>query len=135
MSLPKIAVIGLGYVGLPLARLFATIYQVVGFDINQIRIDSLNAGTDSTLEVSDAILQEVLVKDLDTVSSGLLCSSSLTDIANCNYYVVTVPTPVDKNKRPDLTPLYRSSETVGIYSLSWSNRRRMCACFGKSFRT
>ena len=112
MSLPKIAVIGLGYVGLPLARLFATKYPVVGFDINQSRIDGLNSGTDSTLEVSDEILQEVLVKDLNNVSTGLLCSSSLEDIENCNYYVVTVPTPVDKNNRPDLTPLYKSSETV-----------------------
>jgi len=113
MSLPKIAVIGLGYVGLPLARLFATKYPVVGFDINQSRIDGLNSGTDSTLEVSDEILKEVLVKDLNNTPTGLLCSSSLQDIENCNYYVVTVPTPVDKNNRPDLTPLYKSSETVG----------------------
>ncbi len=113
MSLPKIAVIGLGYVGLPLARLFATKYPVVGFDINQTRIDGLNSGTDSTFEVSDEILQEVLVKDLNTASTGLLCSSSLKDIEDCSYYVITVPTPVDKNNRPDLTPLYKASETVG----------------------
>lgn len=114
----KIAVIGLGYVGLPLARLFATKYQVVGFDINQIRIDELKAGTDKTLEISDDVLQAVLVSDFVSSSVvensiGLLCSSNLEDIADCNYYIITVPTPVDKNNRPDLTPLYKASETVG----------------------
>lgn len=108
----KIAVIGLGYVGLPLARLFATQYRVVGFDINQNRIDGLRSGTDSTLEVADAVLQAVLVDSLEGKSEGLLCSSDLKDIADCNYYIVTVPTPVDKNNRPDLSPLYKSSETV-----------------------
>lgn len=108
----KIAVIGLGYVGLPLARLFATKYPVVGFDINQSRIDGLRSGTDSTMEVSDEVLQGVLVDGFTEGQNGLLCSSSLEDIADCNYYVVTVPTPVDKNNRPDLTPLYKSSETV-----------------------
>lgn len=108
----KIAVIGLGYVGLPLARLFATKYQVAGFDINQNRITSLRSGTDSTLEVSDEVLQKVLVNDFKSNQNGLLCSSTLSDIAGCNYYIVTVPTPVDKNNRPDLTPLYKSSETV-----------------------
>ena len=108
----KIAVIGLGYVGLPLARLFATKYPVIGFDINQSRIDELRAGTDSTLEVSDEVLQNVLVDDFSTNQNGLLCSAHLNDIADCNYYIVTVPTPVDKNNRPDLTPLYKSSETV-----------------------
>ena len=114
----KIAIIGLGYVGLPLARLFATKYPVVGFDINQTRIDELNAGTDKTLEISDDVLQAVLVSDFVSSSAventiGLLCTSNLKDIADCNYYIVTVPTPVDKNNRPDLTPLYKSSETVG----------------------
>ena len=108
----KIAVIGLGYVGLPLARLFATKYPVVGFDINQSRIDGLRSGTDSTLEVSDSVLQNVLVDNFNNHSTGLLCSSALNDIADCNYYIITVPTPVDKNNRPDLTPLYKSSETV-----------------------
>ncbi|TDU42901.1 UDP-N-acetyl-D-galactosamine dehydrogenase [Gelidibacter sediminis] len=108
----KIAIIGLGYVGLPLARLFATKYPVVGFDINQGRIDGLNSGTDSTLEVEDAILQAVLV-DQPSDANGLYCSSNLEDIKDCNIYIVTVPTPVDKNNRPDLTPLYKSSETVG----------------------
>ena len=109
----KIAVIGLGYVGLPLARLFATKYPVVGFDINQKRIAGLRSGTDSTMELSDEILQSVLVEDLKGKNTGLLVSSDLQDMADCNYYVVTVPTPVDKNNRPDLTPLYKSSETVG----------------------
>jgi UDP-N-acetyl-D-galactosamine dehydrogenase len=116
----KIAVIGLGYVGLPLARLFATKYPVVGFDINQSRIDGLRSGTDSTLEVSDEVLQKVLVSSFVTssavesqsVTNGLYVSSDINDIADCNYYIVTVPTPVDKNNRPDLTPLYKSSETV-----------------------
>ncbi|MCG2611293.1 nucleotide sugar dehydrogenase [Flavobacterium sp. SM15] len=108
----KIAVIGLGYVGLPLARLFATQYPVVGFDINQKRIAELNSGTDSTLEVEDSVLQKVLI-DKPLTSVGLYCSYSLEDIADCNYFIVTVPTPVDKNNRPDLTPLYKASETVG----------------------
>lgn len=108
----KIAVIGLGYVGLPLARLFATKYPVVGFDINQNRIQELNAGIDSTLEIDESTLKGVLVNS-SSDSNGLFCSSTLEDIRDCNYYVVTVPTPVDKNNRPDLTPLYKSSETVG----------------------
>ncbi|MFL1895429.1 nucleotide sugar dehydrogenase [Aquimarina sp. 2-A2] len=107
----KIAIIGLGYVGLPLARLFATKYSVVGFDINQGRIDELNRGTDSTLEVEDNVLKAVLKNSADN-AVGLICSSDLKDIEDCNYYIVTVPTPVDKNNRPDLTPLYKSSETV-----------------------
>jgi UDP-N-acetyl-D-galactosamine dehydrogenase len=114
----KIAVLGLGYVGLPLARLFATQYQVVGFDINQTRIDELNTGRDKTREISDYVLQAVLVSDFVSSSAvenpiGLLCSYNLEDIADCNYYIITVPTPVDKNNRPDLTPLYKASETVG----------------------
>lgn len=108
----KITVVGLGYVGLPLARLFATKYPVVGFDINQGRINELNSGTDSTLEVSAEVLQSVLV-DKPLESNGLYCSSNLADIKDCNVYIITVPTPVDKNNRPDLTPLYKSSETVG----------------------
>lgn len=109
----KIAVIGLGYVGLPLARLFATKYPVVGFDINQNRIEGLLSGKDSTLEVSDEVLQKVLIKDFNSNQNGLLCSSEITTISDCNFYIVTVPTPVDKNNRPDLTPLYKASETVG----------------------
>lgn len=109
----KIAVVGLGYVGLPLARLFATKYSVVGFDINQSRVDQLNAGTDFTLEVEPELLQSVLLKSPTENAVGLYCSTQLDDIRDCNYYIVTVPTPVDKNNRPDLTPLYKSSETVG----------------------
>lgn len=107
-----IGVIGLGYVGLPLARLFATKYSVVGFDINQVRIDQLREGKDITLEVENEVLQEVLI-DSPSGEKGLFCSSELQDIAACNYYVITVPTPVDKNNRPDLTPLFKSSESVG----------------------
>lgn len=108
----KIAVIGLGYVGLPLARLFATKYPVVGFDINQKRIEELNQGLDNTLEVDEELMKAVLT-DEPLKKNGLYCSANLEDIKECNYYVVTVPTPVDKNNRPDLTPLYKSSETVG----------------------
>lgn len=108
----KIAVIGLGYVGLPLARLFATKYNVVGFDINPTRINELQNGHDVTLEVEDEILQAVL-KSVNNKDTGLYCSSELEAIQDCNYYIVTVPTPVDKNNRPDLTPLYKASETVG----------------------
>lgn len=108
----KIAIIGLGYVGLPLARLFATQYSVVGFDINQSRIDALKQGNDATLEIDPDSLKQVLVES-STQENGLYCTSNLAEIANCNYYIVTVPTPVDKNNRPDLTPLYKSSESVG----------------------
>ncbi|MEP6930876.1 MAG: nucleotide sugar dehydrogenase [Flavobacterium sp.] len=108
----KIAIIGLGYVGLPLARLFATKYSVIGFDINESRIASLKSGTDTTLEVDDVTLQKVLV-DNPTQSAGLYCTTFLNDLRDCNYFIITVPTPVDKNNRPDLTPLYKSSESVG----------------------
>ena len=109
----KIAIIGLGYVGLPLARLFATKYSVVGFDINKSRVDNLNEGIDSTLEIDKKLLKSVLLKKPTHNAIGLLCTTDLDDIKDCNYYIVTVPTPVDKNNRPDLTPLYKSSETVG----------------------
>jgi len=108
----KIGVIGLGYVGLPLARLFATKYPVVGFDINQNRVNELNSGNDFTLEISKELLQSVIVEK-PSDANGLYCSTNIDDINDCNYYIVTVPTPVDKNNRPDLTPLYKSSETVG----------------------
>lgn len=156
MKEQKIAVIGLGYVGLPLARLFATKYPVVGFDINQARVNELMSGHDSTLEVEDDVLQSVLLTSnpikqtsddrhqtpafhnegkaivsqspsLPVTQSpplplsqspshpdiGLYCSSNIQDIADANFYVVTVPTPVDRNNNPDLTPLYKASETVG----------------------
>ena len=108
----KIAVIGLGYVGLPLARLFATKYPVIGFDINERRINELKSGTDSTLEIEDDVLKKVL-SETPKMKTGLYCTNQLEAIADCNYYVVTVPTPVDSTNRPILTPLYKSSETVG----------------------
>lgn len=108
----KIAVIGLGYVGLPLAVEFAKKFHVIGFDINEDRIKELQSGKDSTLEVEDADLQAVNVSSAKE-DVGLYCSNKLDDIADCNFYIVTVPTPVDKYNRPDLTPLYKSSETVG----------------------
>lgn len=108
----KIAIIGLGYVGLPLARLFATKYSVIGFDINKDRINSLRSGHDSTLEVEDDILKAVLVDHFGD-SKGLFFSDSLEELKEAQVFIVTVPTPVDKNNRPDLTPLYKASETVG----------------------
>lgn len=117
MSQTKIAIIGLGYVGLPLARLFATKYPVVGFDINKGRVAELNSGQDSTLEVSNDVLQSALVDTNPLAASGdnvgLYCSAELSDIENANFYIVTVPTPVDKHNSPDLTPLIKASETVG----------------------
>lgn len=107
----KIAVVGLGYVGLPLASLFATKYHVTGFDINQNRINELNQAKDSTLEVEESTLREVLRTKPNQIK-GLICSFDIKAISDCNYYIITVPTPVDKNNRPDLTPLYQSSETV-----------------------
>ncbi len=102
----KICVIGLGYVGLPLARLFSTKYKTVGFDMNRSRVDALNAGHDATLEVSDELLQSAL-------ANGFRCTADIEDIRDCNFYVVAVPTPVDENNNPDLTPLWGASETVG----------------------
>ena len=112
MNTSKIAIIGLGYVGLPLARLFATKYPVIGFDINEKRIEELQSGKDNTLEVSDEDLKAVL-QNSSNFDKGLYCTSNLEDIADCTHYVVTVPTPVDSTNRPILTPLYKSSETVG----------------------
>jgi UDP-N-acetyl-D-galactosamine dehydrogenase len=112
MTQDKIAIIGLGYVGLPLARLFATKFPVVGFDINTERITELMSGNDSTLEVDNETLQSVLVGE-DSDEIGLFCTNQLDKIKDCNYYIITVPTPVDKNNRPILTPLIKASETVG----------------------
>ncbi len=110
----KITVLGLGYVGLPLARLFATKFPTVGFDINQSRIQDLNNGHDDTLEVSDELLKSALVdKNPSKDQKGLYCSYNLKDIEDSNIYIITVPTPVDKNNRPVLTPLIKASETVG----------------------
>ena len=103
----KIAVIGLGYVGLPLARLFSTKFKTIGFDMNQSRVDALMEGHDATLEVDDDLLQEAINKN------GFKCTSNIEDIKDCNFYIVAVPTPVDSNNRPDLTPLISASETVG----------------------
>lgn len=102
----KICVIGLGYVGLPLARLFSTKYETIGFDMNQRRVDALMAGHDDTLEVSDELLQSAL-------SNGFVCTTDIDAVRDCNFYVVAVPTPVDENNNPDLTPLYGASTTVG----------------------
>ena len=106
MKETKICVIGLGYVGLPLARLFSTKYPTVGFDMNADRVKALMAGHDATLEVSDELLQSA-------IRNGFVCTSDIEAIRDCNFYVVAVPTPVDGNNNPDLTPLYKASETVG----------------------
>ena len=103
----RICVIGLGYVGLPLARLFSTKYDTVGFDMNQARVDSIMKGHDATLEVSDELLQEAICKH------GFRCTTNIDEIRDCNFYVVAVPTPVDENNRPDLSPLKAASDTVG----------------------
>jgi UDP-N-acetyl-D-galactosamine dehydrogenase len=102
----KIAVIGLGYVGLPLARLFSTKYETIGFDMSQSRVDALMSGHDATLEVDDNLLQEA-------IANGFKCTTDINDIKDCNFYVVAVPTPVDNDNRPDLKPLWGASETVG----------------------
>jgi UDP-N-acetyl-D-galactosamine dehydrogenase len=103
----KICVIGLGYVGLPLARLFSTKYETIGFDMNQSRVDALNSGHDATLEVADELLQDAIK------NHGFKCTTQLEDIRDCNFYVVAVPTPVDNDNHPDLRPLWGASETVG----------------------
>tara|TARA_B100001115_G_scaffold182206_1_gene177923 strand:- start:479 stop:1783 length:1305 start_codon:yes stop_codon:yes gene_type:complete len=112
----KIALIGLGYVGLPLAVEFAKKFPTVGFDINKARVEELSKGTDRTLEVSDEELQSVVLPnpmELKINGKGLYCSDAVTDISECNIYIVTVPTPTDEHNRPVLTPLTKSSETVG----------------------
>lgn len=103
----KICVIGLGYVGLPLARLFSTKYPTIGFDLNTERCEALMAGHDATLEVSDELLQNAIN------NHGFRCTSNMEDIKDCNFYIVAVPTPVDENNNPDLKPLYGASTTVG----------------------
>jgi len=106
MNKNKICIIGLGYVGLPLAHAFSSKYQVVGLDIHQTRIDELNKAYDRTLELDKSQLQEALDNDIKF-------TCDIEDIKDCNIYIVTVPTPIDKNKRPDLTPLIKASETIG----------------------
>lgn len=115
MNNKRIAIIGLGYVGLPLAVAFAEKYSVVGFDINEKRVAELKAGSDFTLEIEDDLLKSVLVKeisDFDTKGKGLLISSNSDDLVNCSIFIVTVPTPTDKHNRPVLTPLIKASETI-----------------------
>lgn len=107
MKETKICVIGLGYVGLPLARLFSTKYKTVGYDMSQSRVDSLMAGHDSILEVSDELLQDAIS------NHGFKCTTRLENIKDCNFYIVAVPTPVDKHNNPDLTPLVGASTVVG----------------------
>lgn len=102
----KICIIGLGYVGLPLAHAFSFKYEVVGFDISKWRIDELSSGYDRTLELSKEQVSEA-------IKNGMKFSLDINDIKDCNIYIVTVPTPIDKNKRPDLTPLIKASETIG----------------------
>ncbi len=116
MKTPKIAIVGLGYVGLPLAVEFAKKYQVVGFDINQPRVDELKQNKDHTLETSPEDLESVNLssfEELKNNSTGLWLTTDLQELKDANFYVVTVPTPVDKNHRPDLTPLYKASESIG----------------------
>lgn len=102
-----ICVVGLGYVGLPLARLFSTKYETIGYDMNASRVNELMLGHDATLEVSDELLQEAICKH------GFKCTSDIEEIKHCNFYIVAVPTPVDANNRPDLKPLWGASETIG----------------------
>jgi UDP-N-acetyl-D-galactosamine dehydrogenase len=111
----KIAIIGLGYVGLPLAVEFGKKFNVVGFDIKSSRVNELNNGFDRTLEISDIELKGILnnTNARSNSKNGLVFTSSIDEIRDCNYFIVTVPTPVDKNNKPDLTPLYKASETVG----------------------
>jgi UDP-N-acetyl-D-galactosamine dehydrogenase len=113
----KIAIIGLGYVGLPLAVAFAEKYKVVGFDINLQRIGELKKFNDRTLEISNEQLKEVIISDenyvSDNYSNGLYTTMNQSDLADCNFFIVTVPTPTDKYNRPVLIPLIKASETVG----------------------
>ncbi len=106
INIAKICVIGLGYVGLPLAHAFSEKYEVVGFDISKWRIDELSSGYDRTLELNETQVKEA-------IKNGMKFSLDINDIKDCNIYIVTVPTPIDKNKRPDLTPLIKASETIG----------------------
>lgn len=107
MKTIKIAVIGLGYVGLPLARLFSTKFETIGFDLNKFRVDEINSGHDSTLEVEDELLKDAIN------NHGFRCTTNIEDLKDFNFYIVAVPTPVDENNRPNLTPLIKASETVG----------------------
>ena len=111
MDQPKLAIIGLGYVGLPLAVAFAHKYPVIGFDINKQRVGELQSGRDHTLEVTEEELKSVIRTDIN--ANGLFCTYELDRLQEANVFIITVPTPVDRHNRPDLTPLYKASETVG----------------------
>lgn len=102
----KICIVGLGYVGLPLAHAFSEKYKVVGFDISAKRIEELNSGFDRTGELNESQV-------FKAIKNGMKFSLDINDIKDCNIYIVTVPTPIDKNNKPDLTPLIKSSQTVG----------------------
>ena len=102
----KICIIGLGYVGLPLAHAFSKKFKVVGFDINKPRVDELSSGYDRTLELTSDEVKE-------SIANGMVYSTNIDDIKDCNVYIVTVPTPIDSSNRPDLTPLIKSSQTIG----------------------
>ena len=112
----KIGIIGLGYVGLPLAVAFAEKYKTIGFDINAKRVGELAKGVDTTLEIEGEYLKSVLEENnfkKGAASCGFFPTCSLKELADCNFYIITVPTPTDKNNRPVLTPLIKASETVG----------------------
>ena len=112
----KVAIIGLGYVGIPLAVEFAKKYPTIGFDIDKERVKDLMNGFDSTLEISKKNLQSIIDSDISSIfkdGKGLCCSTNLNDLRDCNFLVVTVPTPTDKNKRPILRPLIEASNSVG----------------------
>ncbi len=106
LSETSIGIIGLGYVGLPLACMFARRYPVIGYDINAVRVDRINNGIDSNHDLSDGVLS-------DALAAGLRCTTGISELRRCNVYIVTVPTPVDTINRPDLSPLIGASHTVG----------------------
>jgi len=106
MKKNKIAIIGLGYVGLPLAHAFSEKYKVVGLDINQPRIDELNSGFDRTLELTESQVKE-------SIKNGMVFTSDINDVKDCNIFIVTVPTPIDETNEPDLTPIVKSTESIG----------------------
>ncbi|MBU6274789.1 MAG: nucleotide sugar dehydrogenase, partial [Bacteroidetes bacterium] len=109
----RIGIIGLGYVGLPLAVAFAEKYRVIGLDINASRVEELRKGTDSTLEVDHKTLEDVLVSSDNFQTTGLLCTTNPQDLSDCNVYIVTVPTPTDRHNRPVLTPMIKASQSIG----------------------
>jgi len=109
----RIGIIGLGYVGLPLAVAFAEKYRVIGLDINESRVEELRKGLDSTLEVESKALEGVLASSDVVQPSGLWCTTNPQDLNDCNVYIVTVPTPTDRHNRPVLTPMIKASQSIG----------------------